>query len=48
MVRLYKNYYPENIFLGVSSQCPKKGICNSLLEDIMLVYDNVKDFRIGE
>lgn len=29
MVRLYKNCYPKNIYLGISSQCPQKGSCTS-------------------
>ena len=48
MVRLYENYYPANIYLGISSQSPQKGGCTSLFEEISLNYENVKDFRLGE
>ncbi len=48
MVRLYENYYPDSLLVGVSSQCPKRGSCTSLIEDITLNVDNVKDFRMGK
>lgn len=48
MVRLYKNYYPDTIYLGISSQCPQKGGCTSRIEEVTLNHDNVKDFRMGE
>ncbi len=48
MVRLYKNSYPKNIYLGISSQSPKKGSCTSQFEEISLSFDNVNDFRLGE
>lgn len=48
MVRLYKNNYPKNIYLGISSQCPQKGNCTSRFEEISLSHDNVSDFRLGE
>lgn len=48
MVRLYKNNYPAEIHLGVSSQCPQKGVCTSRIEEITLTDDNVGDFRMGE
>ena len=48
MVRLYKNCYPKNIYLGISSQCPQKGSCTSRFEEISLSHDNVSDFRLGE
>lgn len=48
MVRLYKNNYPKNIYLGISSQCPQKGSCTSRFEEIFLTHDSVSDFRLGE
>ena len=48
MVRLYRNYYPAVIYLGVSSQCPVEGECTSRIEDITLTGDNVSDFRMGQ
>ena len=48
MVRLYKNYYPARIWVGIASQCPKSGTCNSLFESISLQQTSVSDFRIGD
>lgn len=48
MVRLYKNNYPTIIYVGIASQCPKKGECTSLFENLSLNQDNVSDFRMGE
>ena len=48
MVRLYRNYYPSKIYLGVSSQCPQRGECVSRIEDVTLSHDNVGDFRMGK
>ena len=48
MVRLYRNEYPDQIYLGISSQCPQHGGCTSIIEDITLSHDNVGDFRMGE
>lgn len=48
MVRLYRNEYPDQIYLGISSQSPQHGGCTSIIEDITLSHDNVGDFRMGE
>lgn len=48
MVRLYKNNYPATLYVGIASQCPVKGECTSLFEDISLSQNNVADFRMGE
>lgn len=48
MVRLYKNYYPEILYVGIASQCPIKGRCASMFEEVSLGSDNVTDFRMGE
>ena len=48
MVRLYRNEYPDQIYLGISSQYPQHGGCTSIIEDITLSHDNVGDFRMGE
>ena len=48
MGRLYRNEYPDQIYLGISSQCPQHGGCTSLIEDITISHDNVGDFRMGE
>lgn len=48
MVRLYKNNYPAVLYVGIASQCPVKGECTSLFEEIALNHNNVTDFRMGE
>lgn len=48
MVRLYKNYYPSKIWVGIASQCPQKGECTSLFEEVSLQQTAVSDFRMGE
>ena len=39
MVRLYKNCYPKNIYLGISSQCPQKGSCRRIFLLSEKAYD---------
>lgn len=48
MVRLYKNSYPANIMVGLASQAPKKGSCQSQFTDLHFDQSNVADFRMGE
>lgn len=48
MVRLYKNYYPTQIWVGIASQCPTKGVCTSVFEDVSLEQSSVGDFRTGD
>lgn len=47
MVRLYKNYYPDKIWVGIASQCPKAGTCTSLFEEVSFEQASVDDFRLG-
>lgn len=47
MVRLYKNYYPARIWVGIASQCPQSGLCTSLFEEVSLEQTSVSDFRMG-
>ena len=47
MVRLYENNYPDQIWLGISSQCPKGKGNKSIFEEITLTDKNVSDFRMG-
>lgn len=48
MVRLYKNDYPEKLWLGISAQCPVENTgTQSIFEDIKLTKGSVKDFRLG-
>lgn len=48
MVRLYKNYYPSQIWVGIASQSPTSGICTSIFEEVSLEQTSVSDFRTGE
>lgn len=48
MVRLYKNDYPSKLYLGIASQCPQKGACKSVYEDLKFSQNSVSDFRMGE
>lgn len=47
MVRLYRNDYPQKLYLGICSQAPVKGECVSEFSDLSLTTDNVGDFRLG-
>lgn len=48
MVRLYKNNYPEKMYLGICSQAPQSDECVSTFEELSLTTDNVGDFRMGD
>ncbi|MDR7212590.1 DUF1349 domain-containing protein [Flavobacterium piscis] len=47
MVRLYKNNYPAEIWMGISAQCPVDKGTTSSFENIRLEQKSVKDFRLG-
>lgn len=47
MVRLYKNNYPAEIWVGISNQCPVDKGSLSYFEDLRLIQNSVTDFRIG-
>jgi len=47
MVRLYKNNYPKEIWMGVSAQCPVDTGSTSYFEDISLDQQSMKDVRMG-
>lgn len=47
MVRLYKNNYPAEIWMGISTQCPMDKGTQSLFEEIKLEDKSVSDFRLG-
>lgn len=47
MVRLYKNDYPQKLYIGICSQAPSKGECISEFSELSLSTDNVEDFRLG-
>lgn len=47
MVRLYKNNYPSQIWMGISTQCPVDKGTQSIFEEIKLEDKSVSDFRLG-
>lgn len=47
MVRLYKNNYPERVFVGISNQCPRDKSSYSLFEELTLSTDHVSNIRMG-
>lgn len=47
MVRLYKNDYPKDLFIGISSQSPKDPKSTTVFEEIKFENKSIKDFRIG-
>ncbi|QDA62095.1 DUF1349 domain-containing protein [Hymenobacter jejuensis] len=48
LVRLYKNNYPAEIWMGVSAQCPVDTGTVSHFEQISLTQNSVADFRMGK
>lgn len=48
MARLYKNDFPAQLLVGISSQCPvEDGTVNEFAE-LTLTQESIKDFRLGE
>ncbi|MDR3059525.1 MAG: DUF1349 domain-containing protein [Prevotella sp.] len=47
MVRLYENNYPEQLWLGISTQCPTGKGTVSTFEELALESKSVADFRLG-
>ena len=47
MVRVSKNCFPQQLFVGIASQCPRKGECCSTFAELSLDTDNISDFRTG-
>lgn len=48
LIRLFKNEYPEKIWLGVSSQSPVGSGNASTFEDVTLTQTSISDFRMGK
>jgi regulation of enolase protein 1 (concanavalin A-like superfamily) len=48
LIRLFKNEYPEKIWLGVSSQSPVGNGNSSTFENIALTQRSIADFRLGK
>ncbi len=48
LVRLYKNDYPKELWVGICNQCPMEKGSSSLFEEVTLEQSSVGDFRSGE
>ena len=47
LVRLYRNSYPKDLKVGISSMAPQKDICISEFSELILSTETVDDFRMG-
>jgi regulation of enolase protein 1 (concanavalin A-like superfamily) len=47
LMKLFKNEYPQTIWLGVSSQSPVGNGNTSLFEEVTLTRASIADFRLG-
>jgi regulation of enolase protein 1 (concanavalin A-like superfamily) len=47
LVRLYKNTYPDKIWVGLSAQCPVDKGTVSYFDEVSLAQNSVSDFRMG-
>jgi regulation of enolase protein 1 (concanavalin A-like superfamily) len=48
LIRLFKNDYPDRIWLGVSAQSPLGNGTSAMFEDVLLTSTSITDFRRGE
>jgi uncharacterized protein len=48
LIRLFKNEYPEKIWLGVSSQSPVGNGNSSTFENVAVTQRSIADFRLGK
>jgi regulation of enolase protein 1 (concanavalin A-like superfamily) len=48
LIRLFRNEYPEKIWLGVSAQSPVGNGTSATFEDVSLTQTSVADFRLGK
>lgn len=48
LIRLFRNEYPEKIWLGVSAQSPLGNGTSATFEDVSLTQTSVADFRLGK
>jgi uncharacterized protein len=47
LIRLFKNDYPESIWLGISTQSPLGDGTSAVFEDLSLTQQGISDFRLG-
>ena len=48
LIRLFKNDYPDRIWLGISAQSPLGNGTSAMFEDVSLTSTSIADFRRGE
>jgi len=48
LIRLFKNDYPETIWMGISTQSPLGEGTSVLFEDVILTHQSISDFRLGQ
>ncbi len=48
LIRLFKNEYPKEIWMGVSSQSPVGNGTSALFENVVLTDKSINDFRMGK
>jgi len=48
LARIYRNNYPQKIWLGISSQSPKAGNNIASFEDMSLTNSYISNHRLGE
>lgn len=47
LVRLFKNDYPKELWIGLSTQSPIGNGTSATFEDCSLIQSSIKDFRMG-
>jgi regulation of enolase protein 1 (concanavalin A-like superfamily) len=48
LIRLFKNDYPQEIWLGISAQSPMGNGTKATFEDVVLEEKSIADFRMGQ
>ena len=48
LIRLFKNDYPDRIWLGISAQSPMGNGTSAAFEDLSLTQTSIANFRLGE
>jgi regulation of enolase protein 1 (concanavalin A-like superfamily) len=48
LIKLFKNDYPDRIWLGISAQSPLGNGTSATFEDVSLTQTSIADFRLGE
>ena len=48
LARLYKNNYPTEIWVGIGAQSPMGNWTTAKFSECTLIFDHIKDFRMGK